>query len=386
MSEDNKQEMNTLGLNDEEFMEQLGSGALDNNESELDVEVDDEENNSSEVDDSETDDKSTGETDDDSQDDTEIDKSKAEDSGDETSLDKDEDTESKDDTESHDDDKKTTDDKVDKSEADYKRIFQPFKANGSDMQVDNVEDVIKLMQMGANYTQKMQTLKPSLMLVKMLENNGLLDQDKLNNLIDLEKRDPKAIAKLLNDSGIDPLDVDKKGGDEYKPNDYSVSENSYNLDQAIDDIRSTDTFDKTIEIMGKKWDKSSRDIIAKNPDIVSVINTHVQNGVYDKVSNFVSRERALGRMSGMSDVEAYREGLNTLQSNGTLAEVGSKNEDKGDSTKNPIDKEIDAKKAEQAKKRKKAVAPTKKTSPKTSKAKVDFLDMPDDEFMKKYGQ
>ena len=52
---------------------------------------------------------------------------------------------------------------------DYKRILQPFKANGTEVQVRSVDEAIQLMQMGANYTKKMQALQPNLKVLKTLE-------------------------------------------------------------------------------------------------------------------------------------------------------------------------------------------------------------------------
>src|SRR5690606_38757650 len=88
------------------------------------------------------------------------------------------------------------------------KLFAPFKANGKEMVVDNVDDAVALMQMGANYNKKMAALKPNLKLLKLLENNNLLSEEKIGFLIDLDKKNPAAIGKLLKDSGIDPLDVD----------------------------------------------------------------------------------------------------------------------------------------------------------------------------------
>jgi len=117
------------------------------------------------------------------------------------------------------DTKKKTEEKADESEkkpdeaavdfeAEYKRLLTPFKANGREIAVKSVDDAIALMQMGANYNKKMAALKPNLKLMKMLENNGLLSEDKIGFLIDLEKKNPAAINKLVKDSGIDPMDLD----------------------------------------------------------------------------------------------------------------------------------------------------------------------------------
>jgi hypothetical protein len=43
-------------------------------------------------------------------------------------------------------------------ESAYKKVSEPFKANGVEMKVDNPEDMIKLMQKGAGYQKKMADL------------------------------------------------------------------------------------------------------------------------------------------------------------------------------------------------------------------------------------
>ena len=100
-------------------------------------------------------------------------------------------------------------------ESAYKKVSEPFKANGIDIKVNDPEDIVRLMQMGANYQKKMSQLKPHLKIIKMLENNDLLKPEQLNNLIDVFKKDPKAIAKLVKESTLDPLDIDKDAPSDY---------------------------------------------------------------------------------------------------------------------------------------------------------------------------
>ena len=150
-------------------------------------------------------------------------------------------------------------------ESAYKKVSEPFKANGVDMQVKSPEDIVRLMQMGANYQKKMGKLKPNLKIIKMLENNELLDEAKLHNLIDLSKKDPKAIAKLVKESDVDPLEIDKDAPTEYEPTNYSITDKEYNLDRILDDIKNTETFNKTINVLTKDWDVESRSTISDHP-------------------------------------------------------------------------------------------------------------------------
>jgi len=269
-------------------------------------------------------------------------------------------------------------------EFDYKSAFnevtKPFKANGVEMQVKDPKDIISLMQMGANYQKKMAQLKPNLKVIKALENNGLLDEDKINHLIDLSKKDPKAIAKLIKESEIDPLDFDIEVAKDYNPTDYSVSDKEYQLDQVLDSIKGTETFSRTINVLTKEWDDASRTVISESPEVISIINAHMQNGVYDKVHTVMQQEKALGKFQGVSDVEAYRQVSEYLYQSGVLQDKSSKPKPTEMSTQ---DKKLDAKKAERKKKRK-AVAPVKKSSPAKTSSTEDFLGLSDDEFMKKF--
>jgi len=262
-------------------------------------------------------------------------------------------------------------------EAAYKRIMAPFKASKRMMQVNNIDDAIALMQKGADYHTKMKTLSPNLKIVNMLEKEGLLNQGKLNNLIDISKKDPKAILQLIKDSGIDPLDIDTSEEVNYKPGNYAVTDKEFQLNQVLDDIKQTPSFDKTIRIVGKEWDSESKEVISSNPEIIAVINEHVFNGVYDKVQAVVDTERALGRLQ-VSDIEAYRQVADMLAQRGEI--VSPSNE----VNTAPLKSVTKTKAQDPAviQQKRKAAAGTRKTTSKTSNLTSNYLGMTDEEFMK----
>ena len=262
----------------------------------------------------------------------------------------------------------------------YNQVTAPFKANGATMQVKSPEDIVRLMQMGAGAQKQMAKLKPNLKLIKMLENNNLLDERRLNNLIDLSKNDSKAIAKLVKDSGVDPDDIDIENASTYQPNNYTVTDSEYELDQVLDSIKHTDTFDKTIDVLTSEWDDKSKTFVSENPNVIKVINDHMLNGVYDKVNAVMQQEKALGKLSGVTDVDAYKQIIDMLAKNGELidgnqqAPVQSNVTDIGDAG------------SVKRKQNRKAAAPTKQTNTSNnSKQDVNFLTLSDDEFVAKYG-
>ena len=276
-------------------------------------------------------------------------------------------------------DSKTTEDSVE--EVDYKQVyeelFSPFKANGKEIKVDNVTDARQLMQMGANYNKKMQGMKPHLKLLKTLENNDLLEEEKLNYLIDLSKKNPEAINKLIKDSGIDVYELDLDSDSTYKPTTHTVSDKSVDLDQVLDDIRDTKTFNTTLDVVGNKWDETSRRVISNNPTIIKVINDHMESGFYEQIQHIVDNERMFGRLEGMSDLEAYKHVGNALTAQGTQKQQNA-SAPEGKEIKlptKPKSQAIDPK----LKNRKKATSSTKSVAATKSK---DFnpLSMSDEEF------
>lgn len=203
----------------------------------------------------------------------------------------------------------------------YEKMTAPFKANGRDIAVKNVDDAISLMQMGANYNKKMAALKPNLKLMKLLENNNMLSEERIGFLIDLDKKNPGAINKLVKDSGIDPMDLNTDNASEYKPNTYTVDDREIELDTVLDEIQSTPTYNRTLEIVSKTWDGASKQVIAGSPQLLKVINDHVQSGIYDTIHKEVERERMFGRLDGLSDIDAYRKVGDAIQSRNGFAKV-----------------------------------------------------------------
>ena len=215
----------------------------------------------------------------------------------------------------------------------------------------------------------------------MLENNDLLKPDQLNNLIDIYKKDPKAITKLIKESTLDPLDIDKDAPTDYEPTDYSVTDKEIELDQVLEDIKDTDTFNRTINVLTKDWDAESKQLISEQPEIIRAVNTHMGNGVFDKVNAILQRDKTLGKTEGLPDVEAYKQIADYLFKNGELHTQNSPEDTSQVSSK--MEEKQEQANADRNKKRK-AVAPVKQTTAKKVPKEEDFLGLSDEDFMKKY--
>lgn len=189
----------------------------------------------------------------------------------------------------------------------YKKVMAPFVANGKTIELRTPEEAIQLMQMGANYTRKMQSIAPHRKLLLMLENNGLLDESKLSFLIDIEKKNPEAIKKLVKDAGIDPMDIDTAVEPTYLGGNHQVSDDEANFKSVLEDMKSTQTGLETLKVINSNWDQASKEVLWKNPEVMAVIQQQRELGVYDKIAAEVERQRTLGTIpTQMPFVEAYR--------------------------------------------------------------------------------
>lgn len=287
--------------------------------------------------------------------------------------------------ENEDGDGDQSDSDSDTPEAVLAKIMAPFKANGKEIQAKTPEDVIALMQQGANYNLKMAAIKPNLKMIKMLDNNDLLDEGKISYLIDLANKDPQAIAKLVKESNIDPMDLDIEQSEKYEPKTHTVSDVEVQLDEVIAEIKQTPTFAETIRLVNTEWDKTSKEIMLNNPHLIRAINDQKQNGIFDKITAEVANRRVFGKLNGLSDLEAYKTVGDEMEAQGAFASAEQPGE-------KPAAKKVDdaAKKAAAEKKakiaaQKKAASPTKKKAGTAKPAPVDILNMSDEEFEKATG-
>lgn len=251
-----------------------------------------------------------------------------------------------------------------------------FKANGRDIELTSPEEALKLQQMGANYTKKMQALQPALRVVRMLENNKLLDETQLSYLIDLHQRKPEAIQKLLADSKFDPMsaDADKAAG--YVPGDHRVSDAEMNFEAVLDEIQSTTTGQELITEVAQQWDAGSKQALFRDPQLMVEINRQKANGLYARISDEVKRRQVLGELQGVPFLAAYNQVGQDLQAKGLLKPK------QPETAKQPVETRVAAPAAKVVNNEQAKAASSTKVTPATAKTEVNFLDVPDDEFLK----
>jgi len=261
--------------------------------------------------------------------------------------------------------------KVDNQEVDYKsiyeQVFKPFKANGKEITPKSVEDIISLMQMGANYTKKMQLMAPMKKVVQSLD-NAKIDEQELNFLIDVSKGDKEAIKQLLIKHKIDPLEIDLDNDNTYSPRNNIASDEDVELHDTLMDIH--DSLPKIQEILNNTWDDNSKKAILKDPRLMRALHEEVQMGRFDEVQKRLEAEKTFGRYKGISDVNAYIDLVSKMEQERMKTKIQPETLTRTESTKKIPDKS--------------KAAPTKGKTSKSSSSLTakDLLSMSDDEFNK----
>ena len=198
----------------------------------------------------------------------------------------------------------------------YDRITAPFKAAGREFQVRNVDEAISLMQKGVDYTRKQQALKPRLMEMRTLEEQGMLGNN-LNYAIDLFNGNPQAIAKLIKDKGININDIaPQPTTDEfgqpvpqketpYTPNNYSVSPEKFALKEVMDDLQASNKMQPVLDTL-KTFDQDSLAEFAKSPKYLTALSNLIDSGMYDSIRNELDHARIIDdpAIRGLNDFQA----------------------------------------------------------------------------------
>lgn len=199
-----------------------------------------------------------------------------------------------------------------KEEPDYKAMYESLvsglRANGKPLEIRSPEEARALIQQGAHFTQQMQAIRHHKKTLLLLEQNGLLDVEKVAHLVEISKGNPAALRKVMQDTQVDPLDIDIREDAPYTPNAALVpTDAEVTFTTKLEEIKVLDGGQETIQaVLG--WDSTSKGYIWENPQILNDIHQHRADGTYDIVSAEVERRRSLGLiLPTTSFIEAYHQ-------------------------------------------------------------------------------
>lgn len=215
----------------------------------------------------------------------------------------------------------------------FEQVMAPFKANGKTIKLNSPEEVIQLMQMGANYARKMNAIQPHRKVLTMLENNGLLDENRLSYLIDLDKKNPEAIKKLIKDSGIDPLGIDTETETNYLEGNHKVTDAEVHFRANLDELSSTPTGKETLQAINTTWDETSKEVLWEEPSLMPIIHSQRETGIYDRIVNEMDRQKMLGKITPDTPfLKAYKDIGDSLAAVGGFDDLLKLQEKQSDAT------------------------------------------------------
>lgn len=178
----------------------------------------------------------------------------------------------------------------------YREVTAPFKANNTQVQIKDPKDAIRLMQMGLNYNEKMASLKPHMRILRSLDKAGLLDESKLNHLIDLANHKPEAIAQLLKESAVDTYDLPNLEETPYQAGNYMISDAQVAFEDAVNNAKSTAEGNEVLTVING-WDDASMGTLFENPIYIDQLVEQKQSGLFDATIAIIKRDIALGKLN-----------------------------------------------------------------------------------------
>lgn len=208
----------------------------------------------------------------------------------------------------------------------YNKLTGVIKADGREIRVRSADDAVRLIQMGYNYSRRMEELKPVKAMAQMLENHGLRDPEKLNFAIELMQGKREAIQKLLADHKIDALDLDPSKSVGYKPNNYQAHPKDVAFKEAIDATLVAEGGRELITDINASWDNESKAALREQPLIFQNLLAQMQSGVYGQIKKELEYQQSLGYLVGVPFLQAYHQVGTAMQQAGVFNAPTAKTE------------------------------------------------------------
>ncbi len=213
----------------------------------------------------------------------------------------------------------------------YDELFKTgIKASGVDRTVRDPEHLKTLVRIAFSANENNRKIKPYLRQLKSLEQAGVnLEDDNLNFLVDVMNGDKDAIKELItNKHKIDEdtlqswIDNEDETKVPYRAKDHVISDSRFQLEEILDGIKGNDSYDNTVKFLGN-IDDDGKVLISENPELVNLLNTDMENGIFDKALDEAYFRMDRGLLPKQSILQSYiqvmqdQEFYNSLMGNET---------------------------------------------------------------------
>ena len=207
-------------------------------------------------------------------------------------------------TETEDDKSKTDEQPVNELDVFFNQQSK-VRANGVDYSFSNKEKLEmfdKIFPQAADYTKKMQAIKPFRKRIDYMEQVNMTDSE-FNFLMDLSKGDKAAIAELIKRTGVDALELDTENNN-YVAKNYGRDDTELDIKEVVSGISNDKEYAITYNILNSQWDDSSKGEFLKDPKKIKQLHEDVKSGFFD-VINPIAQKLKVYDGHTKSDLDYY---------------------------------------------------------------------------------
>ena len=207
-------------------------------------------------------------------------------------------------TETETDESKTDEQPVNELEQ-FFNVQSKTRANGIDYTFSNKEKLEmfdKIFPQAADYTKKMQAIKPFRKRIDYMEQVNMTDSE-FNFLMDLSKGDKAAITELIKRTGVDALELDTENNN-YVAKNYGRDDIELDIKEVVSVIKDDKEYTTTYNVLNSQWDDTSRAEFLKEPKKIAQLHQDVKDGLFD-IINPMAQKLKVYDGNTKSDLEYY---------------------------------------------------------------------------------
>ncbi len=193
-------------------------------------------------------------------------------------------------------------------EASFNELMKPLNVSGKETEVKSIDDMRNLANMGIDYSRKMRDIKPLRAIGETLTQAGIMkdgqvDEAVLMRLVDINNGNPEALAQLMKEKEIDPLDMETEDIS-YAPTATMATQQNVEIQDVERELVNRNSVDLVIGEL-EKLDDASKQFFNETPSNLLKLDDDIKSGSYEKIMGAVRYEKDMGRLTEMSDMEAY---------------------------------------------------------------------------------
>jgi hypothetical protein len=191
-----------------------------------------------------------------------------------------------------------------KSEPTETLKLKPLKVDGKELPINSLDELYTMASAGTKFTQKMQAISKYKKAYMIMDKQGLTDED-ISLLAEAKTGNKDAIATLIKQAGIDPLELDDGPSENYTPGAFIPSDAVVQIEEIQKELSAEpEVYQNTVRVVNDILDERSQEMLVQNPNLIRGIHEDIKSGAFQYV---MAEAEKLKLMDGASkpDFEYY---------------------------------------------------------------------------------